>query len=379
MSRLEGNVVHIALTPLAGSPIRIVRALNAHTTVSARLLTIHHYPVELGFSYPMDLRWWVAEEKEEFLGVLEKADVIHLHHWMDLERNALGIDLSQNLKRGQRIVRQFHSNPRFVAQNAGLTQQQILEDPLPQLTLPQLHERYYARARIVPNIVPLDEPPYNEARPAEEDRLSVYYRPSSYGGAWSDRWETKGAPEVMRALDWAKANIPKVFVDAELKGIPHLEHIRRRASCSVAIDDVVTGSFHLTSLESMAQGLAVICYLDPRQVVALTRFTGCDELPFINFAVEELPVVLDVLSRNLPLVRALGERGRRWMETYWHPKTMAEHYVAVYEDLLGDGADGFERPRFDAGDSAANWLRWECEDLRWLVRRSRMEGAAQRG
>lgn len=379
MSRFRCTAVHIALTPLAGSPIRIVRALNAHTEVAARLLTLHHYPVEQGFSFPMDLRGWVPEEMEEFRAVLDTADVIHLHHWMDLRENSLGIDLTENLRRGQRIVRQFHSNLRLVAGSAGLTEQQILEDPLPQLTLPQLHERYYGRARVVPNIVPIDEAPYSDARPSAEGGLSVYFRPSSYGSAWSDRWETKGAPEVMRALEWAKGSIPKIRIDAELKGIPFDEQMRRRAACSVSIDDVVTGSFHLTSLESFAQGLAVICYLDPRQVAALTRFTGSDELPFINFAVEELPVVLDALSRNLPLVRALGERGRRWMETYWHPKAMAEHYVSAYEGLLRDGAERFDEPRFDTADAASRWLRSECEDLRWLVRRSRMDGAGKQG
>jgi hypothetical protein len=293
---------------------------------------------------------------------------------MNLENNPLGINFSQYLGRGKRIIRQFHSNPNFVAHHARMTPDSILRDALPQLTLPQFHERFYPRARIVPNIVPIDDPPYTDPHPPAETGLSVYYRPSSYGSAWSDRWETKGAPEVMAALDWTAKNIPGIRIDAELKGIPHEEHLRRRAACSVGIDDVVTGSFHLNSLETFAQGRAVICHLDSRQILTLARFAGCNELPFINFPVEDLPMVLSMLSQNLPLVQELGRQGRQWMERYWHPKIMVEHYVAVYRDLLTHGTESFSLPRFDADNLAVRWITSGAEDMKWLIRRNRMAG-----
>jgi len=183
MSQFTCKVIHIALTPLAGSPIRIVRALNTHTNIAARLLTVNEYSSATGFSFPADLCWWMKEDRAAFSQALEAADVIHLHHWMDLENNPLGINFSRHLSRGKKIIRQFHSNPKAVAHHARTPPDTILGDPLPQLTIPQLHERFYPRARIVPNIVPIDDPAYADPRAHAEPELSVYYQPSSYGSA----------------------------------------------------------------------------------------------------------------------------------------------------------------------------------------------------
>ena len=50
------KVVHLALTPLAGSPVRIVDALNKHTGVEARLVV--RWPDMYGSrTFPGDLEW----------------------------------------------------------------------------------------------------------------------------------------------------------------------------------------------------------------------------------------------------------------------------------------------------------------------------------
>lgn len=368
----QHKVVHIAMTPLAGSPIRIVQALNTYTDVSARLLTVNPYPPTVGRSYPTDLSWSNHDDRQTFISALENSDIIHLHHWMNFSHNPLGINFHDYLANGKKVIRQFHSNPSFVARHAGLTPEAILNDPLPQLTLPQLHERYYPRARVVPNIVPIEDPLYTNPVLIPDAPLSVYYRPSNTASAWSDRWETKGAPEVMAILNWASQHIPNLRIDADLNGLPYEEHIRRRSQCHVTIDDVVTGSFHLTSLESLAQSRAVICYLDARQLLALAHFTGCSELPFINCSLEDLAPTLDALSKQSQLVKELGIRGRQWMQRYWHPKAMAEHYVNAYRDLLSQGEQAFTSMRFDIHNPADRWLSSELDDLKWLIRRSRM-------
>ena len=87
-------VVHVSLTPLAGSPLRIVRALNAHTAVEARLVDLA--PDAYGRrTFPEDLVWGAhAAEARALIG---RADLLHFHHWFDFdsERNRFGLDFAR--------------------------------------------------------------------------------------------------------------------------------------------------------------------------------------------------------------------------------------------------------------------------------------------
>ena len=74
-------IVHISYTPLAGSPIRIVNAINKYTTLNARLINLN--PSLYGNRiFQEDLIW--EKDKEEALELISKADIIHFHHWMEL-------------------------------------------------------------------------------------------------------------------------------------------------------------------------------------------------------------------------------------------------------------------------------------------------------
>ena len=350
------KIVHLALTPLVGSPTRIVDGLNKHSAVKARLVTINDYTT--GFKFPLDLRWWIPAEKEEALSLIETADVLHLHHWLDLNCHGLEIDFAGLQRKDTQIVRQFHSNPAMVASHNRTTVETILNDPLPQLTVPQFHERYYPRARLVPQIVSLEAaatPEPGEAIPG----LRIYYRPTNAAPAFACRWDTKGAPDVLEVLRNAGANVPGVSLDCGTDPIPFTETLERRRRCNLAIDDAVTGSYHLTSLESMALGLACISHLDPRQVAVLTYFTGSPDLPFLNFSLEQLPALLRKLAADPVLVETLGQHGQAWMKRYWHPGAMTQHYVNAYRDVLRErGRESFGHPRFDLSDPAAiGWCK----------------------
>ena len=62
-------VVHLALSPLAGSPIRIVEALNRHTNVEARLIVLK--PNIYGSrTFAGDLGW--DSDKEQAIELLRK-------------------------------------------------------------------------------------------------------------------------------------------------------------------------------------------------------------------------------------------------------------------------------------------------------------------
>lgn len=89
-------IVHIAFSPLAGAPIRIVNALNAYTNMHARLINTN--PAGYGKrTFPEDLIWKEAN-KEECLELISKADIIQCYHWIDFDsdKNPLGVCLKKS-------------------------------------------------------------------------------------------------------------------------------------------------------------------------------------------------------------------------------------------------------------------------------------------
>ena len=121
--------------------------------------------------------------------------------------------------------------------------------------------------------------------------------------------------------------------------------VKNRRS-DIAIDEMVTGSFHMTSLEALAQGLPTFAYLDSRSLDTLSELTGAHTHPWLNFRLEEAEEPLAELIKDGELRREMGTFARDWMEKYYNDREMVSHYVRAYEDLL-ERPEAFKKPRFD--------------------------------
>ncbi len=190
------KVIHFSITPLAGSPIRIVNALNSHTAFKARhvVLLPYFYGTRI---YETDLVW--GKNKSEILEMMRQAEIIHLHHFIHLEKNSFDINFKEMLKKGVRIIRQFHSDPETICRFSGVNPKELLEDPLPQLVISQYHERYFPKARLVPNIVPLYEESYLPQKDSKKEKI-IFFAPTSFEPGFSSRWGSKGAVETLEVL-----------------------------------------------------------------------------------------------------------------------------------------------------------------------------------
>ncbi len=369
------NVVHFSRTPLAGSPIRIVKALNRHTAVSARLVVgnTRHYGER---SYEGDLDWQVEADRDTASKAIADADVLHLHRYMNLDEKPFGVDFHALMKRGKRVIRQFHTHPGVISGSRGYSIRDIVNDPLPQLVLAQYHERYFPRARPVPNVVPLDDPRYQPAERADSGPPRVFFAPTMKVGAWDARWETKGAPETVRLLKWVAHRCPGVTLDVAT-GVSHDECLERRQRAQVCIDELVTGSYHLSSLESLAQGAATFAFLDQRTRDVVMELTGTRTVPWMNFRLEDAEPALCRVVKDADLCRQIGMFSRKWMERYWSEPLMAGHYQRVYEDLL-QRPEVFRKVRFDENNRRTMWFVRDAYDVEWEARRARQRGYAAR-
>jgi hypothetical protein len=359
-------VLHFSITPLAGSPIRIVRALNAHTNVEARhiVLDANAYGTR---TFETDLIW--QHDRDEIQTLLDRADILHFHHFFDLRQNPFEINFLKWERGHRRILRQFHSNPLFISRYTGFSVEEIVASNVPQLVISQYHERYFPWARLVPNIVPISDPIYLPST-TQRDDIQIFYAPTSQESAWSAdtpdrRWDTKGYPEVSALLLNFTSQYPDV-VARIVQDLPHIECLKHRRDSSINIDDMVTGSYHLSSLEGLAQGVPTFAYLDDRTQSVLREISGANELPWMNFRFEESEAALRVLTEDTVLRHEIASYSRRWMEKFWDDRLMVIHFVNAYQDLLERGQWG--KPRFDPHSKLESWFARDMSGLAWQIR-----------
>lgn len=363
------KVVHLADTPLAGAPIRIVKALRRHTDVDARLV-VHNAGAYGPRTFDNDLSW--QTDREEAMELLAACDVVHLHNMPGLVQGRFDdFDVRPLLKAGRGVLRHLHAEPTAVTDSPALVRT-LIDDPLPQLVVAQYQERFYPRARVVPNVIPLAEESYT---PEENGSgpTTIFFAPTYKAPAWSDRWLTKGFPETVEMLRRVSASHDGLEVDVAWR-VPHDECLKRRRASHITIDEMVTGGFHLSSLEGLAMGLPTFAFLDGRTQRMLAELTGTATLPWMSFRLEDAEPALGRLISDRRLREQIGRRSRRWMERYWNDADLVRHYVDAYTDAL-EHPDRLRRPRFDAGDRAAMWFMQGADDAVWQARRRRHPAA----
>jgi hypothetical protein len=337
------KVVHFSRTRLAGAPVRLVQALQRHTDCSARLVDL----VRWG-TFDHDVVF--AEDPDVAVELAEKADIIHLHNHLDLNSCDFSpIDFLSLKKRGKFFVRHFHSTPMLVAQVMGISVPEVLNDSIPSIVIAQYPERFYPRARVVPNIIPQDCPDYLPT--PMPDTFSIVFSPTWGGSAWSSRWDTKGAPEVLRLLRQVGRRTGCVF--RYVTGQPLKRVMEEKRNSSVVIDDLITGSYHLSGLEGLCLGRPVLGYLDARVQAVLQEISGSRSCPFVNVRLEDALEVLTHLSEHPADAAETGRAGRQWVENHWTDRVLVGHFVDVYEKLMSDPATVTrqESLRLDGGSS----------------------------
>ncbi|QHE93727.1 glycosyltransferase family 1 protein [Pandoraea fibrosis] len=355
------KVVHLSHTPVAGSPGNIVSALNRHTDIAARHV-VYDAAAYASRTFAVDLDW--QRHREEALDVIAAADVIHVHQIFPME-TTFGADFPNRFG-NKRWIRQFHSAPELWCRDDAVMRERIINDPLPQLVIGQGPERFYPFARVVPNIVPIDDARYlpKPESPGETGRPLVVFSPSGASSGWRKRWETKGAPQTLRLLRrLERRGLCEVRL---IMGVPHDECLRLKQRAAVALDECVTGNYHLSGLEALSQGKPTLGHLDNRVQSQLRRLTGACELPWVDVPLEAAEAPLVELLESASLRAQIGAASRRWMETHYRDAAMVQYYRQAYLDLF-NAPHRFGERRIDAADQ---WLGVSLPNLRWRARRN---------
>jgi hypothetical protein len=352
------RVVHFSKTPLAGAPIRLVQALRSHTSYDVWLVDLERWG-----RYDHDVVH--TENPDRTLELVRAADIIHLHNYLGYQsREFHPVDFDALGKEGKAFIRQFHSHPELVAQAMQMDVSDMLSSPIPSLVIAQFQERFYPNARVVPNVIPQDSITYSPGyEPISND---IFFSPTSTLSAWDDRWNTKGTPETLELMKQVARKTGctiKCMTNSTFQ-----EAIAEKRRARLVIDDLITGSYHLSGLEGLSLGKPVFSFLDGRTQRVLGEIAGTETCPFVNLRLEDSYDVLLHLIEHPEEAAAIGEAGRKWIERYWSDHILVQHFVDVYENLLVDPHLVVRQDSLRLKDSVDRFHAVVLPDLAYLSR-----------
>lgn len=139
------------------------------------------------------------------------------------------------------------------------------------------------------------------------------------------RPELKGTDAVLAAIEQLRAKHDFEF--GLLHQVAHGEAMATVQGCDIFLDQFVLGGYGLASIEAMAFGKPVICYIKDT-----TDYP--DDLPVVNATQESLPAVLDSLLADAPRRQQLGRAGRTYVERHHDARQIARQLVGIYEELI---------------------------------------------
>ena len=225
----------------------------------------------------------------------------------------------------------YHSQP-----SARHTDRRLENAGWPAAAIGQWEERLYKPSvPAVPNLVPLEHPWFQVGK-KPMDHIVIAYSPSN---RTLTGWDDKGFDETAHVLSNVHHDLThEVEVDI-IEGVPLEDCLARKARAHIVIDEVVTGAYHRSSLESLALGCVVINNADGICWSLIRKMTGGCDHPFYLADISSLRNRLRGLIEMGPdNLKRRGLTGRRWMEGAWGSAELIERNFAglMHEALTNE-------------------------------------------
>lgn len=323
------KIVHLSNTPLSNAPANLAEVQRGAGYESITLL---HRQANVNKVFVGGLTWG-SMEAAFITHIIESADIIHLHNftWTQ-EIFKAHPHLIPIVKRKTRLV-QFHS-PRNSTENF----EDIINDPLfegRRAVVAQYQMRQYTEAEhVVPNVLPIYNNRFTPLPPQARNRflpLTVSFAPSNTN---LRGWDYKGFDMVMPVLK--KVERSGGITTDLITMTPYEETLIRKKWAHIGLEELVTGSYHLSFLEYMAFGCATICNMDVLTKEAMSKVVGEDAveaLPSLTASPFDLGQTLKSMCDNVDQTLSRGLACRQWMETHWNPNKLSRYFDGIYSQL----------------------------------------------
>jgi glycosyltransferase involved in cell wall biosynthesis len=142
------------------------------------------------------------------------------------------------------------------------------------------------------------------------------------------RPEIKGTGHVLSAVEKLSRRVDFEF--RLIQGMPHREVLAVMADSDIVLDQFIIGSYGTVTLEAMALGKPVLCYIKPSCYARLPA----SGIPVVNANPDDLESVLETLLMNGALRNETGRLGRSYVEEHHDAHKVARRLSGLYEDLV---------------------------------------------
>lgn len=323
------NILHLCDTPLSGSPYRLMQ-IQRKMGHNSRLINARVRYSELSnIVYPHDILLQNKPktkrplfDRDEIFSLFEESDVVHCHNFYKDQLIFRHIPELKKYLKSKTVVLQVHS-PRCSLKNIGQHLRDTSVDV--RLVVAQFQARQFPECVVVPNAIDIFEDPYvNIQRQSHPGALPrIVYSPSN---TCLRGWNDKGYLSVTKAL-----NTVKYLASTEIiTNTPHLDCVRRKQYADICVDEFMTGSYHLCTLEGLSHGQVVFCHLDEKTKEAISKVCS-DPLPVFNTNEKNFNRDLLSLLKDAKSIKPMGIASREFMEKNWTPQIISSLYQRAYQ------------------------------------------------
>lgn len=334
------NVIHLPYGAGLSTSARALRAQGINA-ISCSLRPGNVYDayadIRVDFQqYPSNKR--EAVRKAFFQKTIQKYDVFHFHFGETFFSDKS--DLKVLKKMGKKMVvehrgsevrmlsiaRKFNNpyvrvKPSWteakIRSNLKLLSSYINHAIVPDLELVPYIEPYYKYIHVVPRA--MDASQFTPQYPSQQSKPLIVHAPSNR--------DLKGTEYIITAVERLKAE-GYLFDFNLLEKISHAQVLSLYQRATIVIDQILIGSYANLSMEAMAMGKPVICYIreDLRSVYS-------PDLPIVSANPVTIYTVLKDLLNHPERWTKLGMEGHRYIEQHHSFEGTAKELVKIYRSL----------------------------------------------
>lgn len=312
------KILHLSDTTLSGAPHRLAQAFTKYSNGKHEARHLVWHPVVFDRIFPYDLcsQHMTREEIQKWF---DWADVIHYHNRYKRQEIFKKNKLAPPKKPS---IIQIHS-PRA---SENFTEE--IESGIPIAVIAQYHVREWPElSYVVPNVVDIYDHLHMPTEKPKRLQPIVSYAPSN---TICTGWDNKSYGTVSPVLK-------RMYMNREIQyqritKVPFLECLKLKQNADIGIDEVSTGSYHMSSLEYLSMGVATIGNIDEQCERVLKDLTGASWLPWVQSSEKNFHKDIMMLVRNKTYFE-IGEKSRAWMEEYWKPESIRDFFIELYKRL----------------------------------------------
>lgn len=301
------KIVHLLRSYCSGAPDALSKKLSSLDGIDSQVIQVKADAADDMFN--------AITSDRELMYKLSRADIVHWHNIF------INIELS-----AKQIVT-FHGPPENNIIKYSLKQVKLNKRVI-KTVVAHYHVSLdaYKGYHGVRNIVDVSIPTYDTYQPGEDILIGMTPTPDQLNTIW----QRKGLEQTMLVMERVSDRLPNVKFRM-LTNRPYYESLRFKNECNIVLDECITPSYHLCSLEGIALGKPTVCWLDDRVESTLKRITGADNIPFINSHICWLEDVLyENITKGTQHLNAIGKQSKEWFKKYWKTSDILNEYLRIY-------------------------------------------------